>query len=178
MPATVKRVAKKRSNNKPARPKTQSASSKGARQRNKVAPQARAESRTTVPETVESMPVVVSAPAAKVASAPPPASALACGKVVLGASCTIHEAPALRSHLIDQASHPGPYELDGTAVQQIDTAGLQLVVAFALDCLEKGVHYNWTGRSLVLEEAIRTLGVGALLESPGAATNYSVPGAA
>ncbi len=63
-------------------------------------------------------------------------------------------------------------------MQQIDTAGVQLVVAFALDCLEKGVHYVWTGRSPALEEAIRTLGVGALLESPGAATNYSVPGAA
>ncbi|HUQ11076.1 MAG TPA: STAS domain-containing protein [Steroidobacteraceae bacterium] len=162
MPATVKRVAKKRSNNKPARPKT------------KGAPQAR----TIVSESVESMPVVASAPATKVESAMPPASTLACGKVVLGASCTIHEAPALRSHLIDQASHPGPYELDGTAVQQIDTAGLQLVVAFALDCLEKGVHYIWTGRSAALDEAIRTLGVGALLESPGAATNYSAPGAA
>jgi hypothetical protein len=55
---------------------------------------------------------------------------------------------------------------------------VQLVVAFALDCLEKGVHYVWTGRSPALEEAIRTLGVGALLESPGAATNYSAPGAA
>jgi phospholipid transport system transporter-binding protein len=161
MPATVKRVAKKRSNNKPSRPKTKSV------------PLAR----EIVSETVESMPAVASAPA-KVESAPPPASPLASGKVVLGASCTIHEAPALRSHLIDQASHPGPYEIDGSAVQQIDTAGVQLVVAFALDCLEKGVHYAWTGRSPVLDEAIRTLGVGALLESPGAATNYSVPGAA
>src|SRR5689334_16138399 len=165
MPATVKRVAKIRSNKKPARPKT------------KGAPPARVDVHTTVSEPVESMPVIASAPA-KAESATPPASPLASGKVVLGASCTIHEAPALRSHLIDQASHPGPYELDGSAVQQIDTAGVQLVVAFALDCLEKGVHYVWTGRSPVLEEAIRTLGVGALLESPGAATNYSVPGAA
>jgi phospholipid transport system transporter-binding protein len=164
MPTTVKRVAKRRSNNKVTRPKTKSV------------PAARVEDRT-VSETLESMSVVTSAPA-KVESATPPASPLASGKVVLGASCTIHEAPALRSHLIDQASHPGPYEIDGSAVQQIDTAGLQLVVAFALDCLEKGVHYVWTGRSAVLDEAIRTLGVGALLESPGAATNYSVPGAA
>jgi phospholipid transport system transporter-binding protein len=117
-------------------------------------------------------------PAAPAGSAIPAAATAATGKIVLGASCTIHEAPALRSHLIDQASHPGPYEIDGSAVQHIDTAGVQLVVAFALDCLEKGVHYAWTGRSAALEEAIRTLGVGALLESPGAATNYSVPGAA
>jgi anti-anti-sigma regulatory factor len=161
MPATVKRVAKRRSNKKALRPKTKSATTQ----------------RPIVLEPVESMSVDTSAPV-KAEGALPSGSAQPAGKVVLGASCTIHEAPALRSHLIAQASHPGPYELDGSAVQQIDTAGVQLVVAFALDCLEKGVHYTWTGRSPVLDEAIRTLGVGALLESPGSATNYSVPGAA
>lgn len=163
MPATVKRVAKRSSNKKHIRPKTRGAATK------------RVENRTTVPETVESMSPEVSTPAQ---GATPAANPLVTGKIVLGASCTIHEAPALRSHLIAQASHPGPYEIDGSAVQQIDTAGVQLVVAFALDCLEKGVHYAWTGRSQPLEEAIRTLGVGALLESPGAAIHYAAPGAA
>jgi phospholipid transport system transporter-binding protein len=107
----------------------------------------------------------------------PAASPMAQGRVVLGASCTIHEAPALRAHLIAQSALPGPYEIDGSAVQQIDTAGVQLVVAFALDCLERSIHYVWTGRSPTLEDAIRTLGVGALLESPGAAS-YSPTGAA
>jgi phospholipid transport system transporter-binding protein len=162
MPASVKRVSKQRSNKRPHKPKTKSP------------PEAR-----IVPETVDPMTADVKAAAAVVPEAAMPVAApAAVGKVVLGASCTIHEAPALRSHLIAQAAHPGPYELDGSAVQQIDTAGLQLVVAFALDCLEKGVHYTWTARSAALEEAIRTLGVGALLESPGAATTYSVPGAA
>ena len=89
------------------------------------------------------------------------------GRVVLGVSCTIHEASQLRTQLLEQATHPGPYEIDGSSVQQIDTAGLQLVVAFALDCLERNIRYVWTGRSPVLDEAIRVLGVGALLESPG-----------
>lgn len=161
MPATVKRVAKRRSTNKGGRPKTKGAVRK----------------RPIVLEPVESMSADASAPV-NPQGAMPVVSAQAPGKVVLGASCTIHEAPALRSHLIAQAAHPGPYELDGSAVQQIDTAGLQLVVAFALDCLEKGAHYTWTGRSPALEEAIRTLGVAALLESPGSATPYSVAGAA
>jgi anti-anti-sigma regulatory factor len=160
MPATVKRVSKSRSNKRPNKPKTNSP------------PTVRKVPETPVPMTADVK--VAAAPEA----APPVAAPAAAGKVVLGATCTIHEAPALRSHLIAQASHPGPYEIDGSAVQQIDTAGVQLVVAFALDCLEKGVHYTWTGRSPALEEAIRTLGVAALLESPGAATNYSVPGAA
>ena len=114
---------------------------------------------------------------APVEGATPAASPMAQGRVVLGASCTIHEAPALRAHLIAQSALPGPYEIDGSAVQQIDTAGVQLVVAFALDCLERSIHYVWTGRSPTLEDAIRTLGVGALLESPGAAS-YSPTGAA
>jgi phospholipid transport system transporter-binding protein len=100
-----------------------------------------------------------------------PASA----RVVLGAACTIHEAQALRAHLLEIAALPGPYEIDGGGVQQIDTAGVQLVVAFALDCLERNIHYVWTARSPVLDEAIRVLGVGALLESPGGAP-YVVPG--
>lgn len=91
---------------------------------------------------------------------------------MLGVSCTIHEAAGLRAHLLEQAALPGPYHIDGSAVEQVDTAGVQLVVAFALDCLERGVHYEWTGRSPALEQAILTLGVGALLESPGG-TSYS-----
>src|SRR5688572_3046067 len=88
------------------------------------------------------------------------------GRVVLSASCTIHEAQQLRAQLLAQAELPGPYEIDGSAVQQIDTAGVQLVVAFALDCLERNISYAWKGRSAALDDAIRVLGVGALLESP------------
>jgi anti-anti-sigma regulatory factor len=160
MPATVKRVSKRRSNKKPARPKQESP---------QVNPRA-------VSETVDSMTADVIATARTGGAAVPAAPSV--GRIVLGASCTIHEAPALRAHLLAQAAHPGPYEIDGAAVQQVDTAGVQLVVAFALDCLERGIHYAWTGRSPALDEAIRTLGVGALLESPGSSTAYTVPGAA
>jgi anti-anti-sigma regulatory factor len=88
------------------------------------------------------------------------------GRIVLGTSCTIHEARSLREQMLAQSVHPGPFEIDGSAVQQVDTAGVQLVVAFALDCLERGVPYGWKGRSAALDDAIRVLGVGALLESP------------
>jgi phospholipid transport system transporter-binding protein len=162
MPSTVKRVSKARSNNKPGRPK-------------QVSPQ----EVPRVSETVEVMKADATVPSpAEGASLAVPTATRSLGRIVLGATCTIHEAAALRAHLLEQTAHPGPYEIDGAGVQQIDTAGVQLVVAFALDCLEKGIHYAWTGRSPVLEEAIRTLGVGALLESPGAATAYSAPGAA
>jgi anti-anti-sigma regulatory factor len=91
------------------------------------------------------------------------------GRVVLGSSCTIHEAAAIKAHMLEQLARQGPYEIDGSAVSRVDTAGVQLCVAFALDCLERGVAYAWTGRSHALDEAIAQLSVGALLESPGAA---------
>lgn len=115
--------------------------------------------------TPAAAPVPAAAPAD--VAAPVVQAADAGGTVVLGPSCTIHEAQALRAKLLAHAESPGPYELDGRGVQQVDTAGVQLVVAFALDCLERNIKYSWKGRSPALDEAIRVLGVGALLESPG-----------
>jgi anti-anti-sigma regulatory factor len=89
------------------------------------------------------------------------------GRVVLGASCTIHEAAAIKAHMLEQLSRPSPYEIDGSAVERVDAAGVQLLVAFALDCLERGLAYVWKGRSDALEQAIESLSVGALLDSPG-----------
>ena len=106
--------------------------------------------------------VAAPAPSAPVASAPAARQV----RVVLGTSCTIQEAGAVRAHMLAQAAQPGPYEIDGASVEHIDTAGLQLIVAFALDCLEKGVPYKWIGRSPTLEKAIDLLGVSPLLEYP------------
>ena len=86
--------------------------------------------------------------------------------MVLGTACTIQEAAAVRAHLLAQIALPGPYEIDGGSVEMVDTAGVQLIVAFALDCLEKGTAYKWSGRSPTLEAAIDLLGVGPLLEYP------------
>jgi anti-anti-sigma regulatory factor len=113
------------------------------------------------PESVDSMKPELNA------VAPAAGGGAVNGRIVLGPSCTIHEAQALRAQLLEQATHPGPYEIDGGQVQQVDTAGVQLVVAFALDCLERGITYSWKRRSAALEEAVRVLGVTALLESPG-----------
>jgi anti-anti-sigma regulatory factor len=90
----------------------------------------------------------------------------AAGRVVLSAACTIREAAQLRTQLLSCAGQPGPYQIDGAAVEAVDAAGVQVLVAFALDCLERNARYTWLARSPALEEAIRVLGVGALLESP------------
>jgi anti-anti-sigma regulatory factor len=88
------------------------------------------------------------------------------GCLRLGAACTIHEAHQLQAQLLSAAGHPGPYEIDAGGVLLVDTAGVQLLVAFALDCMERNVSYSWKARSTALDEAIQLLGVSALLESP------------
>jgi hypothetical protein len=109
---------------------------------------------------------VVEEKAPEIAVSMSPAPQPANGRVVLPANCTIHGARALQSHLLEQLELPGPCEIDGGGVQQVDTAGVQLVLAFALDCLERSLPYVWKSRSPALEEAIRVLNVGALLEYP------------
>ncbi len=132
--------------------------------------------KTTAPPAVADEPgAAAPVAAAPVAAASAPAVPVA-GRVVLGMACTIHESQALRAHLLEKAAHPGPYEIDGGGVEQIDTAGVQLLVAFALDCLERNIPYTWKARSAALEEAIRVLGVAPLLESPGVSS--FVPGGA
>jgi anti-anti-sigma regulatory factor len=119
---------------------------------------------------VKSVPAIVPVPviaAAPASAAPAPAATPARQvRVVLGISCTIQEAAAVRAHLLAQAAQPGPYEIDGASVEHVDTSGVQLIVAFALDCLERGTAYKWIGRSPTLEKAIELLGVSALLEYP------------
>jgi anti-anti-sigma regulatory factor len=113
---------------------------------------------------IDPVPVIAAVAAS---TAPVPATlATRLVRVVLGISCTIQEAAAVRAHLLAQAAQPGPYEIDGASVEHVDTAGVQLIVAFALDCLEKGVAYKWIGRSATLEKAINLLGVSPLLEYP------------
>lgn len=86
----------------------------------------------------------------------------------LDADCTIREAKALKQQLLGHLESPAPLFIDGSAVERADTAGVQLMVAFSLDCLERGISFSWPFRSAPLKRAIEMLGVGALLECPGA----------
>ena len=109
------------------------------------------------------MPVIAAAPH-RSSCASGPATRLV--RVVLGTSCTIQEAAPFVPICSRRPRSPDPTRSTARACEQVDTAGVQLIVAFALDCLEKGVAYKWIGRSPTLEKAIELLGVGALLEYP------------
>ncbi|MCC6302163.1 MAG: STAS domain-containing protein [Gammaproteobacteria bacterium] len=97
-----------------------------------------------------------------------PAAANAPRRVVLGTSCTIEDVAQLRTDLIGHLEANRPMIIDATRLERIDTAGAQLLAAFAIDCLERGTAFAWKPRPAALEEAIRLLGLGALMQSPGA----------
>lgn len=88
-------------------------------------------------------------------------------RLVLGASCTIEDVAQLRNELLAHLDANKPVIIDATRLERIDAAGVQLLAAFAIDCLERGTAFAWKPRPAVLEEAIRLLGLGALMESPG-----------
>lgn len=90
-----------------------------------------------------------------------------------GGRCTREEAAALRSGLLAALEARQPLLLDAGGIEVIDTAALQLLVALAIDCMERGTAFCWKARSAPAEEAIRQLGVAALLESPSGVEQFA-----
>jgi anti-anti-sigma regulatory factor len=86
----------------------------------------------------------------------------------LGPACTFQQVSSLHPTLLDYLAESSPVIIDASEVEQVDTAGLQLLVAFAIDCMERGIVFGWKARSMAFERSVRLLGLGALLESPGA----------
>jgi phospholipid transport system transporter-binding protein len=89
------------------------------------------------------------------------------GPLALGADCTVVQADALKSELARRVTQPRPVALDVSALQRIDTAGLQLLAAFVRDRRTAGLAIEWHGRSPPLEAAAGLLGLNDMLELAG-----------
>ncbi|HUA25472.1 MAG TPA: STAS domain-containing protein [Steroidobacteraceae bacterium] len=86
--------------------------------------------------------------------------------LLLAAECTAAEADALKSELGRRLQRSEPVTLDVSAVQRIDTAGLQLLAAFVRDRRTAGRAVAWRGRASALETAAGLLGLRDMLELP------------
>jgi ABC-type transporter Mla MlaB component len=86
--------------------------------------------------------------------------------LLLATECTVAEADALKSELGRRVQRPDPVTLDVSAVQRIDTAGLQLLAAFVRDRRTAGRAVAWRGRASALETAAGLLGLRDMLELP------------
>jgi phospholipid transport system transporter-binding protein len=88
------------------------------------------------------------------------------GALMLGPECTLAEADSLKAELASRLAAPEAITVDVSALQRIDTAGLQLLAAFVRDRRTAGRTVHWRGRAPALEAAADLLGLKDMLELP------------
>jgi anti-anti-sigma regulatory factor len=83
--------------------------------------------------------------------------------------CTVREAEAFKVALTAAEDSSGDFIVDATAVERIDTAGLQLLLGFTarLKLMER--RLVWEGVSPVLRQGAAQLGIDQALDLPEAA---------
>lgn len=89
------------------------------------------------------------------------------GSLTLAAECTVAEAESLKAELVRRLDEAGPVTVDVSAVERIDTAGLQLLAAFVRDRRTAGRTVQWRGRAAALDSAAGLLGLHDMLELSG-----------
>jgi phospholipid transport system transporter-binding protein len=103
---------------------------------------------------------VKKSPARRVARRATPA------KLTLAADCTLREAAGLKSRLLSTVSPTDQVILEGGAVERIDAAALQLLVAFARREAAAGRRLVWDSASSELIGASARLGLLDVLSLP------------
>ena len=114
-----------------------------------AAPAGALEPRATSPESRAAPP----APAVTVIESNDP--------IVLDAVITIAEATALKDQLLPYINRKGEVRVDGTRVASVDTAALQVLLAFVRTLQNHGAVVRWTGVSEALLGTAQLLGVAA-----------------
>jgi phospholipid transport system transporter-binding protein len=77
--------------------------------------------------------------------------------LILPPSLTIAEVGALKGSLDALLAGAAPLTLDGRGVTRADTAGVQLLLAFAREAEARGRRFTWAGFSSTLAEVARRL---------------------
>lgn len=85
---------------------------------------------------------------------------------VLAPQVSIAEAAGLLRDLKLRVAGGGPLIIDGTAVERIDTAILQLLISCRCACQQRGTTFNWQGVSENLRRAAALIGVSDSLNLP------------
>lgn len=80
--------------------------------------------------------------------------------------CTLADAAALREDLLVLLGTGQQVQIDAQVVDQIDTAGLQLLGAFARDLAASGRPLQWQSVTNVLREAAASLALESTLNLP------------
>ena len=86
--------------------------------------------------------------------------------LALAAECLVSGASTLKESLASLLDEPQPVTLDITALQRIDTAGLQVLTAFIRERAGHGRTVEWRGTAPALTSAAQLLGLTSLLRLP------------
>jgi ABC-type transporter Mla MlaB component len=124
-----------------------------------------------VAETVVAVEVVASEPvvaesepvAAVVVESAPVAATAAEPVIVLSANCSVKDSTSLKNSLCALANESAVVTVDASAVERVDTATMQLLCAFARDRSARKQSIVWRGQSQALNDAVRLLGIAALM---------------
>ena len=100
------------------------------------------------------------------ASPPPVSTTLVSTTLALAAECLVSGASTLKESLASLVDQPRPITLDITSLQRIDTAGLQVLTAFARERAGHGRAIEWRGTSPALTSAAQLLGLTSALGLP------------
>ena len=92
----------------------------------------------------------------------PPAS----GSFAVAAECTVADASSLKTGLAKLLDESDAVTLDISAVQRIDTAGLQVIATFIRERERQGRQVLWRGQAPAMVTAAKLLGLSSLLKLP------------
>jgi phospholipid transport system transporter-binding protein len=92
-----------------------------------------------------------------------PVAGEATGALLLAPLCTLREAVALKAQLLERLDQSGDVQIDGGGVEKIDTAGIQLLVAFSRQLGESHRTLAWTAVASELNRAAVQLGLAQTL---------------
>ena len=166
--ATGKKLAKSRTRSSAG----QAASRNGAQRKRAAAPReaiapvkAAAVAQPEPPAPVAAAPVGAESSSPAASSSPDPAPD---ATIRLGAQLTIREAVPLRAEMLERVDGVDPVGLDASGVQKVDTAGLQVLLAFVDQRRKAGSQVAWTGCSEPLRKAAAQLAIESALGLPAA----------
>jgi phospholipid transport system transporter-binding protein len=82
-------------------------------------------------------------------------------------STTIRTVTAFQAELAERLDESGPVQIDGSGVERVDTATLQLLVAFVRDLHAEARAVEWVDCSPALRRAAGSLGLESALSLSG-----------
>jgi anti-anti-sigma regulatory factor len=91
------------------------------------------------------------------------------GSFAVAAECTVADSSSLKTSLAKLLDESGIVTLDISAVQRIDTAGLQVIATFIRERASQGRQVQWRGNAPAMVTAATLLGLGEIFKLPTSA---------